>query len=129
MIILIRLILGGIFTYKRWLKANMQTNHDSNKNIDQSTISENVISNEKTKTLDSDGDGMTDAWENSYGYALNEEDSSDANKDNDKDGLINIKEFQYHTDPTNPDSDSDTFSDYVEIQKGFNPNGEGKLKK
>ncbi len=58
---------------------------------------------------DTDGDGMTNAWEASYG--LNPFDASDAGGDLDSDGLANLEEFNAGTDPTDPDSDDDGVPD------------------
>jgi len=58
---------------------------------------------------DSDGDGMTNAWEASYG--LNPFDPSDAAADPDGDGLTNLGEFNAGTDPTDSDTDDDGYLD------------------
>ncbi len=47
--------------------------------------------------------------------------------DIDKDGLSDDKEKLYGSDPKNPDSDNDGFSDGEEVNGGFNPIGGGKL--
>jgi uncharacterized repeat protein (TIGR01451 family) len=47
--------------------------------------------------LDSDRDGMPDAWELAYG--LNPNDSTDAQLDADHDGITNLQEFQAGTNP------------------------------
>jgi pectate lyase len=50
--------------------------------------------------LDSDNDGMPDAWE--IEHKLNPHDPSDANLDSDKDGYSNIEEYLNGTDPQEP---------------------------
>lgn len=58
---------------------------------------------------DTDGDGMSNAWEASYD--LNPFDPNDAGGDPDSDGLTNLEEFNAGTDPTDPDSDDDGVPD------------------
>ena len=47
---------------------------------------------------DSDGDGMPDSWEQSYG--LNPENPSDASSDQDLDGKTALEEFNENTMPS-----------------------------
>ena len=47
--------------------------------------------------------------------------------DSDNDGLSDIEEAAYGTDPNNPDSDGDTYPDGGEVANGYNPLGAGKL--
>ena len=58
--------------------------------------------------VDSDSDGMPDAWENAYGLNSLFDDSA---QDGDGDGLSNIQEFALLTNPMNIDSDMDGLSD------------------
>ena len=62
--------------------------------------------------VDSDGDGLPNAWEKKYG--LNEGDPSDAAKDSDGDGFSNLEEFQAKTDPKDPESHPD-YLDFLSI--------------
>jgi len=55
--------------------------------------------------------------------------SSTPKIDGDNDGLSDVEETAYGTDPKNPDTDGDGFLDGAEVEKGFNPNGSGKLTK
>ena len=48
--------------------------------------------------VDTDGDGMSDSWEESWGFDPN--DPADADQDADGDGDSNLVEFQNGTDPT-----------------------------
>lgn len=53
--------------------------------------------------------------------------SVDGILDQDNDGLTNAQEKIYKTDPNNPDTDKDGYSDGDEVKDGFNPLGEGKM--
>ncbi|MFO0702854.1 MAG: thrombospondin type 3 repeat-containing protein [Candidatus Andersenbacteria bacterium] len=47
--------------------------------------------------------------------------ASIATQDSDKDGLTDLEEVRYHTDPHNADSDHDGYPDGVEVQNGYDP--------
>ena len=49
------------------------------------------------------------------------------NIDPDNDGLTNTDEEFYGTDPLNPDSDGDGYTDGAEVENGYNPLGQGAL--
>jgi hypothetical protein len=49
--------------------------------------------------LDTDGDGMTDAWEDAHQFDKNN--PADAAQDADGDGMTNLQEFLAGTDPRN----------------------------
>jgi len=68
---------------------------------------------------DTDGDGIPDAWETAHG--LNPLNAADAILDGDADGLNNLSEFAYATNPANPDSDGDGMPDGWEVTYGLNP--------
>jgi len=74
-----------------------------------------------TQPLDSDGDGLTDAEEQTLG-------TDPQSADTDNDGLTDREEAKiYKTDPLKPDTDGDGFLDGQEVKGGYNPNGPGKL--
>jgi hypothetical protein len=52
--------------------------------------------------MDTDDDGMDDAWESANG--LNANDPADAHLDTDGDGIDNLGEYQSGTDPRDPTS-------------------------
>lgn len=53
----------------------------------------------------------------------------DATIDSDQDGLTDVEETKYGTDPVNSDTDGDTYLDGAEVKGGYNPLGVGKLVK
>lgn len=72
-------------------------------------------------TLDSDGDGLTDAEERRLG-------TNPLSADSDNDGLGDREEVKlYGTDPLDPDTDGDGFLDGAEVEAGYDPKGPGKL--
>jgi hypothetical protein len=72
-------------------------------------------------TLDSDGDGLTDAEEAQLG-------TDPLKIDTDGDGLNDREEVKiYMTDPNNVDTDADTYQDGAEVKAGYNPKGPGRL--
>ncbi len=72
------------------------------------------------ETLDSDSDGLPDAWEYAYFGNLNQ--TASGNYDNDE--LTNLTEYIKGTDPTvyDLDSDADGLPDWYEIQEYGNLN-------
>ena len=87
----------------------------TNSGIDR-TIEVNVIEN--TDTVDTDEDGMPDAWEKEYGFDPNIDDSS---ADADNDGLSNLDEYIFSTDPRKTDTDGDGYSDLDEYRAETDP--------
>lgn len=67
-----------------------------------------AISDTITLALDSDGDGLTDAWETAHGLDINNAD--DAGVDTDGDGYTNIEEYLSGTDPQNKYDNAPTVS-------------------
>jgi hypothetical protein len=78
-------------------------------------------------STDSDGDGLSNAWEKHWGITDPHRADSDGNgvpdgaEDPDGDGLSNLGEQRVHTDPTNPDTDGDGIPDALD-----DANGNGK---
>ena len=72
-----------------------------------------------TILADSDADGLPDAWESAYPGL--DPSADDAGADPDGDGLLNIDEYLFATDPTDPDTDDDGFADGTEVRLGSDP--------
>lgn len=71
-----------------------------------------------TKHYDHDKDGLSDYFELHY---FDCRICANPNDDPDKDGLTNLEESQYGTNPNNKDTDSDTYNDKFEIDNGYDP--------
>jgi hypothetical protein len=82
--------------------------------------------------VDSDGDGVDDAWEAELGTDPNRSDTDDdgvsdgnelrddtdpLNADTDEDGLLDGEEGRFGTDPLDPDSDNDGALDGEEVRE------------
>ena len=99
------------------MRSGSVTTMDSDMDM-LSTSSETVVGTNFTNP-DTDGDGMPDGWEVSYG--LNATNAGDASLDSDGDGLTNLQEYEYRTDPTNADTDGDGMPDGWEVDNGYSP--------
>ena len=69
-------------------------------------------------SVDNEPDGMPDIWEMRWGLDPSVDDSGD---DADGDGLTNLQEFLFRTNPTEADCDGDGLPDGVEVASGLNP--------
>jgi hypothetical protein len=110
----ILLILSIVLAYNKWIKKPVVID-------DQAEVTEK----EPVIEEDIDEDGLPNEWEEKYGF--DPKDSKDGGQDPDFDRLTNKKEYEYGTDPKKADTDGDGFKDGEEVQRGYNPNGSGKI--
>ncbi|WP_020405328.1 putative Ig domain-containing protein [Hahella ganghwensis] len=82
----------------------------------------NVMVRVADRYSDLDHDGIAIYYEKMYSSILNNLDANDALLDSDGDGLTNLEEFQFQSNPTLGDSDGDGLLDIVEREFGSNPN-------
>ncbi|MBA4336967.1 hypothetical protein C0416_04325 [bacterium] len=82
-------------------------------------IADRVLSAFDCYGVDDDGDGMPSVWE--LANNLNPLDPSDAVKDPDNEGLINLDEYRFGTNPFDPDTDDGGTNDKNEVDNGTNP--------
>jgi len=97
---------------------------ESNDNITVRGIATKALEGE-TGDHDSDKDGLPDIWERKYGFHVRLKDLID--QDDDNDGLGALEEYRNGTDPWNPDSDSDGYTDGTEVLNEYNPLGPGRV--
>jgi hypothetical protein len=75
--------------------------------------------------VDTDGDGLPNAWETLWPDALDIFNPLDAEQDPDLDGIKNLYEYAYKSNPTTPDAPDDTDGDGIpdlcELSVGSNP--------
>ncbi len=84
-------------------------------------VSNRVTGINFTMAYDSDADSMPDGWELANG--LSPGNPADAGEDPDADGLSNLQEYIFETDPNDADSDQDGLTDGEEVNVcGTNPN-------
>ncbi len=69
--------------------------------------------------VDTDGDGMSDEWEE--GYGLDPHNGNDSDQDPDGDGLTNLEEYIADTHPGKMDTDGDGLGDKTELDGTTDP--------
>ena len=89
-----------------------------NQVTDNPDLASSIEIGDDMSSIDTDGDGMPDAFENDNG--LDPSDPSDASSDSDGDGISNADEANAGTDLTNSDGDSQ--SDGAELASNSDPN-------
>jgi|GEM_PF-1316812 len=93
-------------TFSEVIKTNDINNviKEAKLGIDVEKVFENL-------SADQDQDNISDAWEEAY---FGDKDFN-GEADTDRDGLTDLEEYQYGSNPTNMDSDGDGLSDMTEI--------------
>lgn len=76
-------------------------------------------------SIDSDGDRMPDWWETAYGFNPDHFLQPNPEDDADSDGVSNLSEYWWLTDPVDADTDADGMSDGWEIDHGLNATDPG----
>lgn len=122
-LVIAALIGGGVWLYI-WLDPLNSSTEDETTNDNQNMI---VNTNDTNSIVvppaeaDTDGDGIKDVTEKKYG--------TDPTKiDTDGDELSDYDEIEvYNTKPLIPDTDGDTYLDGNEVRNGYDPNGPGRL--
>jgi hypothetical protein len=79
---------------------------------DNSDAAPNDPTNREKIVKDTDGDGLPDSWELTYGLDMNN--IFDAKSDHDNDSLTNLEEYRIGTHPRKFDTDGDGYSDKVD---------------
>ncbi|TDU81874.1 hypothetical protein EI77_01186 [Prosthecobacter fusiformis] len=92
---------------------------DDSGDNDGVTLADEFLYGTSPLLADTDGDGMSDAWEILHGLAATN--ASNALADSDSDGLTNLQEAINQTNPWSSDTDGDGISDSSEVTNGLNP--------
>lgn len=108
-------------------------NNDAGQDIDNDGLSnlEEFLFQTDPRNADSDRDGISDKDESeitSNPMSISSSEIKNEESDADNDGLILFYEKLFETNPDDPDSDADGFSDFREASRGYNPAGEGMIK-
>jgi NAD-dependent dihydropyrimidine dehydrogenase PreA subunit len=111
--------LKAAFNYQFVLEDGSMGVHNTSYAVNLIKASIADITGDGTILGDSDNDCLPDSWEVQYFGSIT---AQTANDDWDQDGLSNAFELSAMTNPTLADSDGDTFSDFVELHSGTNPN-------
>ncbi|MDD3607950.1 MAG: sortase, partial [Candidatus Moranbacteria bacterium] len=107
--------------------AQLDFDHDGLDNLDEYTYRSHP------EKPDSDGDGVADGQEVKLGLnpagegSLAENPMNLVDDDSDQDRLSLYYENLFGLNPNNPDTDGDGFDDKSELQKGYDPSGEGMI--
>ncbi len=67
---------------------------------------------------DSDNDGLPDSFEQQYFACVK---CANERDDSDKDGITNLEEYKYNTNPLKADTDNDKYDDKTEVDSGTDP--------
>jgi hypothetical protein len=111
--------LKAAFNYQFVLEDGSMGIHNTSYAVNLIKASIADITGDGTILGDSDNDCLPDSWEVQYFGSIT---AQTANDDWDQDGLSNAFELSAMTNPTLMDSDGDTFSDFVELHSGTDPN-------
>lgn len=118
------MIAVGVFLVNRRLRPPISAGGTTTSGQNNATATSDRALSESFKKIsatDQDLDGLTDVEEKKYG--------TDPKKaDTDGDGITDKDEITiYHTNPLKADTDGDGVKDGEEVRRGTNPNGPGKL--
>lgn len=110
-LVIVAVVAGIIFLVNDWMNSKDEVMEE-----DDSNIAPTVYSEEDQREEDKGANEQ----ESSSDEASMEEDNNPF-LDNDGDGLLNVQEKQYGTNPNKIDTDGDGYGDGEEVQTGHDP--------
>jgi len=129
LIIAVALLVFAIaFSVWQYYLGDDQTVLDTSGEVNTNLVANDEEDDTQTGLLDTnssvkdkDRDGIPDVDEKEFG-------TDPSSPDSDNDGLFDYDEIiVFQTDPNDKDTDNDGYEDGAEIDAGYNPKGEGKL--
>lgn len=129
LIVITVVVLGALIGGGIWLvysldlfgsKTNANANANTNGAVLNGNANKKLNANVNSGKVNANANGNTNKTLKIITNAAN-------TVDEDHDGLSGDQELQYGTDPNNPDTDTDGYTDGDEVKNGYNPIGEGKL--
>ena len=121
--------LSGLDDNDIFLGRSQWGDNTANASWDEFRIYDGILTTEQIQkntlegpsaSIDTDEDGISDSIEDKYDF-LDPEDPSDAELDQDNDGLSNVAEIQLGSDPEEQDTDNDEILDGDEVINQTSP--------
>ena len=119
-VVAILLIGSGSFAAYNYFTKD-KTNTQSESITEKLGIKKNNIKEPEKVTAEQKDDEKVVEEESTTTAQSEQETENDAKIDSDNDGLTDIEEATYKTNPNKSDTDGDGHSDYVEVKSGYDP--------
>lgn len=121
LVLFLLIFLLAYFLFFKNTSDLLDLNNEEKINLENEKDNSFYIIDKNIHPNDQDKDGLSDEQEADLG-------TNNTEFDTDGDGMLDYDEVStWSTDPLNSDTDGDGYPDGLEIVRGYNPLGEGKL--